>query len=228
MRKPVIQAVDAATAEFRRAWGGGSEAVLRLVQRALRNGGSPTDLAGVLAREDFRAIFDGLGYQGDLGKMQEAFGTVLSRMAGRGGLSEATLQGLTDTFTQSFLSQANAYPDKLKELTVRTLLSGGGVTDLRAAIAAELPERYADTLANTALNTYSRSVEACMAAQDPPDALYVYEGPNDDRTRDECLAMIAAGPLTRAEVEAQFPGAFVDGGGFNCRHSWVPLEAAAR
>ena len=67
-----------------------------------------------------------------------------------------------------------------------------------------------------------------MADQDPPDALYVYEGPSDDRTRDECLAMIAAGALTRAEVEAQFPGAFVDGGGFNCRHSWVPEAAAAR
>jgi hypothetical protein len=228
MRNPVIQAVDAAAAEFRQAWNGGAETVLRMVQAALRGGLSPAQVADALATEDFRGLFESLGFQGDLAKMQEAFGTVLSRMAGRGQLSEATLQGITNTFADSFLAQANAYPDRLKELTVRTLLSGGGVTELRAAIAAELPERYADTLANTALNTYSRSVEAVMAEQDPPDALYVYEGPSDDRTRDECLAMIAAGELTRAEVEAQFPGAFVDGGGFNCRHSWVPIAAAAR
>ena len=87
MRKPVIQAADAAAAEFRRAWGGGSESVLRLVQRALRNGANPAELAGTLAGEDFRAIFEGLGYQGALLKMQDAFGTVLSRMAGRGGAS---------------------------------------------------------------------------------------------------------------------------------------------
>jgi hypothetical protein len=38
--------------------------------------------------------------------------------------------------------------------------------------------------------------------------------------------MGAAGELTREEIDSQFPGAFVDGGGYNCRHSWVPVSAA--
>ena len=98
---------------------------------------------------------------------------------------------------------------------------------MRKALADEVPARYAETLANTSLDTYSRAVERVMAEQDPAGTLYVYEGPEDDRTRDECLAMLAAGELTLAEIDAQFPGAFVDGGGFNCRHSWVPVDASA-
>ncbi len=223
MNKRVRAIIDGASADFVRAWQGGSEAVLRLVARALRNGATPADLAGVLAGEDFAAIFTSLGYTEDLAKMQAVYGEVLGSMVGRGGLSEETVQGLVDTFSESFLARANAFPAQVKEATVRTLLSGGGVDDLRRALAEAVPEQYARTLANTSLNTYSRSVERAMAEQDPPDQRYVYEGPSDDRTRDECLAMLAAGELTLAEIDSQFPGAFVDGGGYNCRHSWVPV-----
>ena len=38
--------------------------------------------------------------------------------------------------------------------------------------------------------------------------------------------MAAAGELTKDEIDAQFPGAFIDGGGYNCRHAWVPVDAA--
>ena len=37
--------------------------------------------------------------------------------------------------------------------------------------------------------------------------------------------MIAAQPLTQDEIETQFPGALTDGGGFNCRHEWIPIQA---
>jgi hypothetical protein len=228
MDKKVRAIIDGASAEFVRAWEAGGEAVLRLVARALRNaGGDTAAVAEAIASEDFRALFAELGYTADLDKMRAAYAEVLRPMVGRGGLSEATVQGLASTFSDSFLAQAGAYPDRLKEATLRALLGGGGVDDIRRALADELGPPVAETLANTSLNTYSRSVERAMAEQDPPDQLYVYEGPRDDRTRDECLAMLDAGPLTLAEIDSQFPGAFVDGGGYNCRHSWVPVEAAA-
>ena len=79
---------------------------------------------------------------------------------------------------------------------------------------------------NTTLNTYSASVGAVVARNDPPSRKYVYEGPQDERTRDECVEMGAAGALTRAQIEEQFPGGFVDRGGYACRHQWVPVAAA--
>ena len=60
-----------------------------------------------------------------------------------------------------------------------------------------------------------------MASDDPDNARYIYQGPVDDRTRDICIDMMSAGALTRDEVDSEFPGAFGDGGGFNCRHRWA-------
>jgi len=61
-----------------------------------------------------------------------------------------------------------------------------------------------------------------MAQTAAPDKLFIYEGPNDDKTDDYCLEMLAAGPLTYEQIESQFPGTFTAGGHFNCRHSWEP------
>lgn len=30
--------------------------------------------------------------------------------------------------------------------------------------------------------------------------------------------------MTQSQVEAKYPGALRDGGGFNCRHQWVALS----
>ena len=29
--------------------------------------------------------------------------------------------------------------------------------------------------------------------------------------------------MTMAEIEAEAPVSFADGGGFNCRHEWIPV-----
>jgi hypothetical protein len=74
---------------------------------------------------------------------------------------------------------------------------------------------------NTRLNTYSRVATNTMMKDAPSDTKYVYVGPIDDRTRDECLDMASAGALTEADIITQFGNApLVDGGGINCRHKW--------
>ena len=57
-----------------------------------------------------------------------------------------------------------------------------------------------------------------MANNSPTDTLYIWEGPVDDRTSDECLQLMGLGPMTQAEFESVFPGAFINGTHFNCRH----------
>ena len=55
----------------------------------------------------------------------------------------------------------------------------------------------------------------------PDNTKYVYIGPVDDRTRDECLSMASAGAITKKEIVSRFGEAvLIDGGGFNCRHKW--------
>ena len=77
------------------------------------------------------------------------------------------------------------------------------------------------TLVNTTLNTYSRQVTNQMMENAPATTKYVYVGPVDSVTRDECLDMAGAGELTLDQIISQFGEApLVDGGGFNCSHKW--------
>ena len=77
------------------------------------------------------------------------------------------------------------------------------------------------TVVNTTLNTYSRMVTNQMMDIAPDNTKYVYIGPVDSRTRDECLDMASAGAITEEEIVSRFGEAvLIDGGGFNCRHKW--------
>ena len=77
------------------------------------------------------------------------------------------------------------------------------------------------TLVNTTLNTYSRTITNLMMKNAPATTKYVYVGPVDDRTRDECLDYASAGEITEAEIIGNgWTASLIDGGGFNCRHKW--------
>ena len=77
------------------------------------------------------------------------------------------------------------------------------------------------TVVNTTLNTYSRMVTNQMMDVAPNDTKYVYVGPIDDRTRDECLEYASEGALTEAQIlDNGWEASLMDGGGFNCRHKW--------
>ena len=77
------------------------------------------------------------------------------------------------------------------------------------------------TLVNTTLNSYSRTVTNQMMDTAPDNSKYVYIGPADGKTRDECLMYIRAGRLTRKQiVNKGWRETLVNGGGFNCRHKW--------
>ena len=65
----------------------------------------------------------------------------------------------------------------------------------------------------------------------PSAQKYRYDGPLDDSTRDECVDMINAGELTENQIISQFSGygdVLISGGGFNCRHQWMPIQATIK
>ena len=105
---------------------------------------------------------------------------------------------------------------------VKGLQAGLSTTQILENVTnASISNSQMQTLVNTSLNSYSRQVTNQMMSIAPKTTKYVYIGPVDDRTRDECLDMASAGALTLDQIVSRFGEApLVDGGGFNCRHKW--------
>lgn len=225
-RTSVRDTIDLTSANYARAWDKAQRGIVKLIDRLTKQGKTAEEIGVILGNTDFTALVGDLGMTKELKALEGAYRDVLLGMKGRHALTEATLGALQSFTRDTFLAHSNAMPARLKTEVVKALLGGGRTSDVAAALQQVVEKSQAETLAATALQTYSRSVGYEMAKQDPPDQLYIYEGPVDDVTRDICLEMAAAGELTLAEIEDRFPGAFVDGGGFNCRHQWQPAEAA--
>tara|TARA_R110002012_G_scaffold18657_2_gene68215 strand:- start:289 stop:1416 length:1128 start_codon:yes stop_codon:yes gene_type:complete len=100
-------------------------------------------------------------------------------------------------------------------------ISGMQTSEILNQVSTASSASASRSLINTRLNTYSRVATNTMMKDAPDDTKYVYIGPVDERTRDECLDMAFAGALTEEQIINQFGNApLVDGGGFNCRHKW--------
>ena len=97
---------------------------------------------------------------------------------------------------------------------------------LQNVTSASISNSQMQTLVNTTLNSYSRSITTAMMEEAPDNTKYHYIGPVDNKTRDVCLRMASAGRITRKEIEKAYGReVLVEGGGFNCRHKW---EVAGR
>ena len=111
----------------------------------------------------------------------------------------------------------------IKKEVVNGIISGSPVQTVVEAVRGQgaLSRRQLQTLIDTSMNEYSRSVTKVMIDKMPANIKYQYIGALDGKTRPECLKMMSAGDLTKAEIEAKFgSNVFISGGGYNCRHKW--------
>lgn len=76
------------------------------------------------------------------------------------------------------------------------------------------------------LSRVERAVIVDAAQEVDPEVLFTYFGPNDDVTRDICLEALSDPRndtgFTVDEINGDLAVDLVDGGGFNCRHTWRP------
>ncbi len=197
------------------------------------------DLKQSLTRDEFISlistldvddyIFNQIGMQNDLNQYIASYESVLLGMEATGQVTEETLQALVRLDEATFREQINLIGQKAIDEAVKGIIGGKTEREIAQSMIDVGFERYeAETLANTALNTFERNVTSQMTAFDPADATYVYQGPIDQKTRDICLKMMASGSMTKEEIQSQYPGAFVDGGGFNCRHRWARETSVSR
>lgn len=218
--------VDTRSKAYAQAFTGFNKSVVRLVDKLSKQGKSASEITQILGATDFAALARDNGIGRALKEIDAAYKEVLAATVGRHAITDSTLQALQSFTRDSFIADASAMPAKVKAEVMKSVMAGGRTSDVAKALMKETTRAHAETEAATGLSTFSRAVELEQAKLDPPDTTYLYEGPIDEITRDICLEMASAGALTLAEVEDQFPGAFIDGGGFNCRHQWIHADAA--
>ena len=156
---------------------------------------------------------------GELEAVMTGYLQELKKMDAFADISEDVIRSLmtTDSFlVKSKLIEAG---NTIKSTMVQSVI--GGLSEEAFALRLErigFQPHQANALVNENLRRFSRSVTNEMANNSPTDTLYIWEGPVDDRTSDECLQLMGLGPMTQAEFESVFPGAFINGTHFNCRH----------
>ena len=100
------------------------------------------------------------------------------------------------------------------------------LTSLAEVTTASLSQ--VQTLFDTQTSILGRQVEALATERLGPDQAFLYTGPVDGRTREWCLQRVGK-VYTRREIEqmdnGQLPNAFVTGGGYNCRHSFIAVAS---
>ena len=146
-------------------------------------------------------------------------------------ITEETLRGLTNFSTSTFSDHLGQMGNIIKKEIVKGAISGATEKGIFDAIQqqAGLSNSQMQTLVTTGLNDYSRSVGKVMMDQLSENQQYRYVGAIDDRTRDVCLQMWSAGSLTKSKIVSNFgPSVFISGGGYNCRHQWIPTQAESK
>jgi len=127
-------------------------------------------------------------------------------------------------------SGVTRYANELKTAMFRGLLTGSSSKSIMEGLTATygvgkaLSSKQQVALLNDSFARFARTTTAKLF-EDVPEQKFQYVGPNDEVTRDVCQATLdmQGEGMTIAEIEAEAPVSFADGGGFNCRHEWVPV-----
>jgi hypothetical protein len=226
MPKAIRKAIDRASARYAQRVERMETLAVDFVQDLIRSGADRMDIVAGLAGEPFREIImEEFGLSAGAVEVLAMYeGGVLKGLSSFGHMTEEMLSAITSSSQVNFLQFVQGQATTIQNELVRAVVRDLGAKDMAQALRAAVKPHNADTIANTALNTYSRTVNEEMAKTAPKGQKYIYEGPQDERTRDICLAMGAGGAMTYDEIEREFPSGFGDGGGFNCRHQWTPIE----
>jgi len=127
-------------------------------------------------------------------------------------------------------SGVTRYANELKTAMFRGLLTGASSKSIMEGLTATygvgkvLSSKQQVALLNDSFARFARTTTAKLF-EDVPEQKFEYVGPNDEVTRDVCQATLdmQGEGMTIAEIEAEAPVSFADGGGFNCRHEWIPV-----
>lgn len=221
--------IDRVSDAFADAVQAGKVKIASNIAALIEGGATAEQVAAALAAVTPDDLLAASGLADDVDELSRAYASqVLANMQQFAPISDSVLAALVEADRATYLHFVRGEMAGLSRALQQLVLTGGDTAAIRAAAGVGQTRAQVSALVNTAMNTFSRTVTAVQAEAAPAESLYVYAGPIDGRTRDLCLKLAAAGELTKAEIDQQFPGAFRDGGGFNCRHQWLPVGTTAR
>ena len=148
--------------------------------------------------------------------------SMLENMHSTARLTETALMALRNS-SQRLLSTEfiDKMADNILKETVRGISSGLTPTEVLKSIG-EITGTL-ETQVVTAFGQYSSSVTNLLSEKLPDSTKFIYIGPYDSKTREECVERIKLGSVTRSQILKDF--AHITGGDFNnaiwnCRHNW--------
>ena len=177
-----------------------------------------------------------LGFPALLNKVKGSYDNQILTSAGFLGTTTkntatavASLELLATLDLTSISNNVTRYADELKTAMFRGILTGAsnasimtGLTDTYG-VGKFLTSSQQVALLNDSFARFQRT-SALKIFEDEPNQIFRYSGPNDDVTRPACsntLAIQGKG-FTADEINGLEVGG-ADGGGFNCRHEWIPV-----
>ena len=219
------QIIDQAVADYIAQLEQSQEEFVNDVEELQNDGVSTEEILAIIAGLSIADYWiQDLFMQQAVNRYLEATGFMLDDMVKFGRISETQLLAFTKVQESSIIS----YSTRLGE-EVRLGLAEGISQNLkgkqlkeRVASKISLSPRRVETIVGTALASFNRSILVTMAEDLPESQLWQYHGPLDEKTRPICRVMLSERGITQEEIDARYPGALIDGGGFNCRHRWLP------
>lgn len=139
-----------------------------------------------------------------------------------GTINESRLQAFRLANENLILNYASSLGDKVKLSVIRGISAGQDASGIKNLILRDyfLRSSSVSTFVQTQIADYANLVTLSMAENAPEDTKYIFINPIDSKTRHICMKMVSFGPMDRKTIESNFPGAFSDRGGPNCRGYW--------
>ena len=116
-------------------------------------------------------------------------------------------------------SQITQSAAEIKKIMMNSILGRQSEAEFAAALQTEaLTSTQINSYVNQNLRTFHRTVENQMAEANPQE-LYIWDGPLDSVTSDECATMISEGARDYAFWESTYGMYITNGTHYGCRHT---------
>lgn len=168
-------------------------------------------------------LFEDFKLNGELGVITNNYINTLKSMKAFAHVPEETIRTLVKMDVSFFNAKIGEQAEIMKRLMVESIIGRQSEAAFaQTLIETGMSEMTANQIVNDSLRKFSRTITREMANNAPPEKLFIYDGPVDDRTSDICLEISAAGPMTMLDIDSRFGAASLSGGHYNCRHEFVP------
>lgn len=206
--------------KFELAWDKVLKHFVKLYARLLDSGATREQIIRELVDIDIQdLVMVKFNLNGEMDDVMKAYFQELRGIESFAEVDENVLKSLLKADSLVYKTKIIESSEVLRKEMIHAVVGGLNEKAFAEALTKVGLQPYqAASLVDDSLKKFSRNVISEMANNAPDDYLYIWTGPVDDRTSDECLQLISAGPMTHAEFETVFPGAFVNGTHFGCRH----------